>query len=118
MHPGNPKMWFTCLINEFPNTRVGPFERIMRWQRLNAPELVAKDEDLQKAIEKSGNSGAETQSRGGNSMGWTSTKVAAKVSCWRANNGLSRGLCRTKFQTFLFIYGLSLIGAFTYPIII
>ena len=41
-----------CLINKFPNTRVGPFERFLRWQRLNAPELVAKDEDLQKAIEK------------------------------------------------------------------
>jgi len=41
-----------CSINEFPNTRAGPFERFLRWQRLNAPELVAKDEDLQKAIEK------------------------------------------------------------------
>jgi hypothetical protein len=35
-----------------PNTRAGPFERFLRWQRLNAPELVSKDEDLQKAIEK------------------------------------------------------------------
>ena len=35
-----------CLINEFPNTRAGPLER------LNAPELLARDEDLQKAIEK------------------------------------------------------------------
>ena len=41
-----------CLINEFPYTRAGPFERFLRWQRLNAPELVARDEDLQKAIEK------------------------------------------------------------------
>ena len=41
-----------CLINEFPNTRAGPFERFLRWQRLNAPELVARDEDLQRAIEK------------------------------------------------------------------
>ena len=41
-----------CLINEFPNTRAGPFERFLRWQRLHAPELVAKDEDLRKAIEK------------------------------------------------------------------
>ena len=41
-----------CLINEFPNTRAGPLERFLRWQRVNAPELVARDEDLQKAIEK------------------------------------------------------------------
>ena len=41
-----------CLINAFPNTRAGPFERFLRWQRLSAPELVAKDEDLQKAIDK------------------------------------------------------------------
>ena len=41
-----------CLINEFPNTRAGPLERFLRWQRMNAPELVARDEDLQKAIEK------------------------------------------------------------------
>ena len=41
-----------CLINEFPNTRAGPFERFLRWQRLHAPELVARDEDMQKALEK------------------------------------------------------------------
>lgn len=41
-----------CLINEFPNTRAGPFERFLRWQRLNASELVARDADLQKTIEK------------------------------------------------------------------
>lgn len=41
-----------CLINEFPNTRAGPFERFLRWQRLNAPELVEGDEDLRRAIEK------------------------------------------------------------------
>jgi hypothetical protein len=41
-----------CLSNEFPNTRAGLFERFLRWQRLNAPEVVAKDEDLQKTIEK------------------------------------------------------------------
>lgn len=41
-----------CLINEFPYTREGPFERFLRWQRTNAPELVARDEDLFKAVEK------------------------------------------------------------------
>ena len=41
-----------CLINEFPYTRAGPFERFLRWQRTNAPELVARDEDLLKAVEK------------------------------------------------------------------
>ena len=41
-----------CLINEFPHTRAGPFERFLRWQRLNAPELVEKDDDLRRAIEK------------------------------------------------------------------
>ena len=41
-----------CLINEFPNTRAGPFDRFLRWQRLNAPELVARDEDLRRAVEK------------------------------------------------------------------
>jgi hypothetical protein len=41
-----------CLNNEFPNTRAGPLERILRWQRTHVPELVAQDEDLQKAIEK------------------------------------------------------------------
>ena len=41
-----------CLINEFPHTRAGPFERFLRWQRHNAPELVEKDEDLRRAIDK------------------------------------------------------------------
>ena len=41
-----------CLINEFLNTRASPFESFLRWQRLNAPELVARDEDLQKALDK------------------------------------------------------------------
>ena len=40
------------LINEFPNTRVGPFDRFLRWQRLNAPDLVARDEDLQRTLNK------------------------------------------------------------------
>ena len=44
-----------CLINKFPYTMAGPFERFLRWQRLNDPELVARDEDLQKAIAKAGN---------------------------------------------------------------
>ena len=35
-----------CLINEFPNTRAGPFEQFLPWQRLNAPELVAGDDNL------------------------------------------------------------------------
>lgn len=41
-----------CLINEFPHTRAGPFERFLKWQRLNAPEFVEKDEDLRKAVAK------------------------------------------------------------------
>lgn len=41
-----------CLINEFPHTRAGPFERFLRWQRLHAPELVELDDDLRCAIEK------------------------------------------------------------------
>ena len=41
-----------CLINEFPHTRAGSFERFLRWQRLNAPEAVAGDEDMRRAIEK------------------------------------------------------------------
>lgn len=41
-----------CLINEFDKTRAGPFERFLRWQQLNAPGLVAQDEDLQWAIPK------------------------------------------------------------------
>jgi hypothetical protein len=41
-----------CLINEFPHTRAGPFDRFLRWQRLNAPALVAQDEDLQRAMDK------------------------------------------------------------------
>lgn len=43
-----------CLINEVLNTRVGPFERFVRWQQSNALELVAKDEDMQMAVEKMG----------------------------------------------------------------
>ena len=35
-----------CLIDEFPHTRADPYERILRWQKMNAYELVAKDEDL------------------------------------------------------------------------
>jgi hypothetical protein len=38
------------LINEFPFTRVGPFERFLKWQRANNPHLVAQDDDLQKAL--------------------------------------------------------------------
>ena len=41
-----------CLINEFPHTQAGPFEQFLWWQRLNAPELVEKDEDLRRAIDK------------------------------------------------------------------
>lgn len=41
-----------CLINEFPYTCARPFERFLRWQLTNAPELVAKEEDLQKTIGK------------------------------------------------------------------
>lgn len=40
------------LINEFPFTRMGPFERFLRWQRINAPETVARHDDLRRAIEK------------------------------------------------------------------
>jgi hypothetical protein len=38
------------LINEFPFTRVGPFERFLKWQRVNNPHVVAQDEDLQKTL--------------------------------------------------------------------
>jgi hypothetical protein len=38
------------LINEFPCTRAGPFERFLNWQRQNNPEGVAQDEDLQRAL--------------------------------------------------------------------
>ena len=38
------------LINEFPFTRVGPFERFLKWQRRNNPQAVAQDEDLQRAL--------------------------------------------------------------------
>lgn len=38
--------------DEFPHTWASPFERFMRWQRTHALELVARDEDLQKVIEK------------------------------------------------------------------
>ena len=41
-----------CLINEFPHTRAGPFERFLKWQRLHAPEFVEKDDDLRKAVDK------------------------------------------------------------------
>ena len=40
------------LINEFVYTRVGPFERFLRWQRTNARKLVARDKNLLKAVEK------------------------------------------------------------------
>lgn len=38
------------LINEFPFTRAGPFERFLKWQRKNNPQAVERDEDLQRAI--------------------------------------------------------------------
>ena len=41
-----------CLIDEFPHTRAGPFEKFLRWQRLNAPERVELDDDLRRVIEK------------------------------------------------------------------
>lgn len=40
------------LFNEFPYTRVGPLERVLTWHRMNALELVARGEDLQKVIKK------------------------------------------------------------------
>ena len=40
----------SSLINEFPFTRCGPFERFLKWQRRNNPQAVADDEDLQRAI--------------------------------------------------------------------
>lgn len=44
-----------CLINELPYTTLGPFERLLQWQRLNAPKLVARDEDILKAFGKAKN---------------------------------------------------------------
>jgi hypothetical protein len=41
-----------CLVNELPHTKAGSFERFLRWHPLNAPALVADDEDLQRAIDK------------------------------------------------------------------
>jgi hypothetical protein len=41
-----------CLINEFPYTRADPFERFLRWQKFNTLGLVAREEDLHKAIGK------------------------------------------------------------------
>ena len=38
------------LINEFPFTRAGPFERFLKWQKRNNPQAVAQDEDLQRAV--------------------------------------------------------------------
>ncbi len=38
------------LINEFPFTRTGPFERFLKWQRVNNPHVVAQDEDMQRAL--------------------------------------------------------------------
>lgn len=40
----------TSLINEFPFTRAGPFDRFFRWQRTNNPQGVEQDEDLSRAI--------------------------------------------------------------------
>ena len=42
----------TSLINEFPFTRAGPFERFLKWQRKNNPKAVAQDKDLRRAIIK------------------------------------------------------------------
>lgn len=36
----------TNLINEFPFTRSGPFERLFKWERKNNPQAVMKDYDL------------------------------------------------------------------------
>lgn len=40
----------TNLINEFPFTRTGSFVRFLKWQRINHPQVVAQDEDLEQAI--------------------------------------------------------------------
>jgi len=40
----------TSLINEFPFTRAGPFERFLKWQRKYNPQAVIRDEDLQRAM--------------------------------------------------------------------
>ena len=41
-----------CLINEFPHTKIQPFERFLRWQCLNALGLVELDYDLRRAIDE------------------------------------------------------------------
>ena len=40
----------TSLINEFIFTRADPFEHFLKWQRMNNPQAVAQDENLQRAI--------------------------------------------------------------------
>lgn len=40
------------MINDFLHTRVNPFERFVKWHRLNASNLVDQDEDLRQALEK------------------------------------------------------------------
>ena len=54
------------LINEFPSTRAGPFERFLKWQRRNNPQAVAQDEDLQRAILRL--EAKETRQRGSGSQ--------------------------------------------------
>ena len=40
----------TTIINEYPYTRIGPFDQLLRWQRKHNPEGVAQDKDLQRAF--------------------------------------------------------------------
>lgn len=42
----------TTLINESPLTNASPFECFFKWQCKNNPQVVAQDDDLQKAILK------------------------------------------------------------------
>lgn len=38
------------LINEFPYSRCGPFERFLKWQRKHNPQAMVRDEDLRRAM--------------------------------------------------------------------
>lgn len=86
-----------CLINEFLYTRAGPFEQFLRWQWTNAPELVARDEDPLKAIEKMKTRELRRATEGTAHHNMPPSKLLKRWICWGTNKWICKGLCGLNF---------------------
>lgn len=96
-----------CLINEFPYTRAGPFERFMRWQRTHAPGLAAMDDDLQKAIGKVETKELKRDAQEATQHQRPPPKLLRRWFVEGPSNRLAGGYVMTNFELFELILSLS-----------